>query len=154
MVSVHGLLCTERRSGRNRRSGWACSSCCILWPSSEVRDIQRPQRYSFLGQHRAIASAVFDGSFVPILPFEKLEIHPVFLRFSNVVLCQTISPNSLAELCGDALIQYFLWCEIYIISRNQAEIDSVRLALDGQADAVGVQMSIITPLYAVFMKKL
>ena len=103
MVSVHGLLCTERRSGRNRRSGWACSSCCILWPSSEVRDIQRPQRYSFLGQHRAIASAVFDGSFVPILPFEKLDIHPVLLRFSNVVLCQTISPNSLAELCGAAL---------------------------------------------------
>ena len=103
MVSVHGLLCTERRSGRNRRTGWACSSCCILWPSSEVRDIQRPQRYSFLGQHRAIASAVFDGSFVPILPFEKLDIHPVLLRFSNVVLCQTISPNSLAELCGAAL---------------------------------------------------
>ena len=55
-----------------------------------------------LRQHRAIASAAFDGSFAPILPFERLEIHPVLLRFSNVVLCQTISPDSLDELCGDA----------------------------------------------------
>ena len=57
----------------------------------------------YLGQYRAIASAVFDGSFVPIMPFEKLDIHPVFLRFSNVVLCPNIPPNSLAGLCGDAL---------------------------------------------------
>ncbi len=56
-----------------------------------------------LRQHRAIASAVFGGAFVPILPFEKLEIHPVFLRFSYVVLCQKLSPNSIAELRGDAL---------------------------------------------------
>ena len=63
----------------------------------------RRDAHLYQGQHRAIASAGFDGSFVPILPFEKLEIHPVFLRFSNVVLCQTISPGSLAELRGDAL---------------------------------------------------
>ena len=66
-------------------------------------DVNRGAAKKYIGQHRAIASAVFGGSFVPILPFEKLEIHPVFLRFSNVVLCQNIPPDSLAKLCGDAL---------------------------------------------------
>ena len=54
-------------------------------------------------QPRTIASARFAGSFPPILRFEKLEIHTVFLRFSNLGLAKNLSPNLLAELCGAAL---------------------------------------------------
>ena len=57
---------------------------------------------SFFVQHRTIASADISGSFVPILRFEKLEIHPVFLRFPNLILEQNLSLLSLAELCGAA----------------------------------------------------
>ena len=59
----------------------------------------------FLRQHRTIASARFGGSFPPILRFEKLEIHTVFLRFSNLGLTKNLSPNLLAGLCGAALKQ-------------------------------------------------
>ena len=62
---------------------------------------------SLLRQHRAIASARFDGSFSPILRFEKLEIHTVFLRFSNLGLAKNLSSNLLVELCGAALNQKF-----------------------------------------------
>ena len=62
---------------------------------------------SLLRQHRAIASARFDGSFSPILRFEKLEIHTVFLRFSNLDLAKNLSSNLLVELCGAALNQKF-----------------------------------------------
>ncbi len=55
-------------------------------------------------QPRTIASARFAGSFPPILRFEKLEIHTVFLRFSNLGLAKNLSPNLLAELCGVALV--------------------------------------------------
>ena len=53
-------------------------------------------------QPRTLASARFAGSFPPILRFEKLEIHTVFLRFSNLGLAKNLSPNLLAELCGAA----------------------------------------------------
>ena len=56
-----------------------------------------------LRQHRTIASADISGSFAPILQFEKLEIHKVFLRFPNFILEQNLSLLSLAELCGAAL---------------------------------------------------
>ena len=39
-----------------------------------------------------------DESFPPILWFEKLEIHPVFLRFSNLVLTKNLSPSILGDL--------------------------------------------------------
>ena len=57
-----------------------------------------------MGQHRTIASSRFDGSFPPILRFEKLERHTVFLRFSNLALTKNLSSNLLAELCGAALV--------------------------------------------------
>ena len=56
-----------------------------------------------LRQHRTIMSSAFGGSFAPILQFEKLEIHKVFLRFPNFILEQNLSPKSLAKLCGAAL---------------------------------------------------
>ena len=56
-----------------------------------------------LRQHHTIAPSRFDGSFPPILRFEKFEIHTVFLRFSNLGLTKNLSPNLLAELCGAAL---------------------------------------------------
>ena len=37
------------------------------------------------------------GSFAPTVQFEKLERHPVFLRFSNLHLCQNLSPITLAD---------------------------------------------------------
>ena len=37
------------------------------------------------------------------MQFEKLERHPVFLRFPNFILEQNLSLLSLAELCGAAL---------------------------------------------------
>ena len=43
------------------------------------------------------SSAVDDESFPPILRFEKLEIHPVFLRFSNLVLTKNLSPSILGD---------------------------------------------------------
>ena len=54
-------------------------------------------------QPRTNASARFAGSFPPILRFEKLEIHNVFLRFSNLGLAKNLSPNLLAELRGAAI---------------------------------------------------
>ena len=61
---------------------------------------------SHLRQHRTIASATFAGSFAPILQFEKLEIHTVFLRFPNFILEQNLSSKPLAELCGVAIRKY------------------------------------------------
>ena len=56
----------------------------------------------FGGQHRAVVSARFAGSFPPILRFEKLEIHKVYLRFPNLASTKNFSPNLLAELCDAA----------------------------------------------------
>lgn len=47
-------------------------------------------------------SAAFAGYFPPIRQFEKLEIHTVFLHFSNFALEKNPSANALAKLCGNA----------------------------------------------------
>ncbi len=56
-----------------------------------------------LRQHRTMGAAGFGGSFAPIVQYEKWEIHPVFPHFSYFRLCQNLSPNLLAPLCGVAL---------------------------------------------------
>ena len=43
------------------------------------------------------SSAVLNGSFVPTVQFEKLEIHKVVLRFSNFHSCQNLSLITLAN---------------------------------------------------------
>ena len=68
-----------------------------------VRLLQQPDGFFLCGHHNANASAVFGGSFAPILRFEKLEIHKVFLHFPNLVLKQNLSPNALADLRCAAL---------------------------------------------------
>ena len=50
-----------------------------------------------------MGTACFGGSFVPIVQYEKWEIHPVFPHFPYFRLCQNLSPNLLAPLCGAAL---------------------------------------------------
>lgn len=42
-------------------------------------------------------SAADSGSFAPTFRFENLEIHKVFLRFSNLILQQNLSPIALAD---------------------------------------------------------
>ena len=59
--------------------------------------------FGFLRQHRTMETAGFGGSFAPIVQYEKWEIHPVFPHFSYFRLCQNLSPNLLAPLCGAAL---------------------------------------------------
>lgn len=56
-----------------------------------------------LRQHCTNASAHFGGSFLPILRFEKLEMHTAFLRFSNHDLTKNLTPNLFADLCSAAL---------------------------------------------------
>ena len=58
---------------------------------------------NILGQHRTMGAAGFGGSFAPIVQYEKWEIHKVFPHFSYFRLCQNLSPNLLAPLCGVAL---------------------------------------------------
>ena len=43
------------------------------------------------------SSAVLNGSFAPTVQFEKLELHKVFLRFSNFHSCQNLSLITLAN---------------------------------------------------------
>ena len=62
----------------------------------------------FLWQHRTMGTAGFGGSFAPIVQYEKWEIHPVFPHFSYFRLCQNLSPNLLAPLCGAALFQLLI----------------------------------------------
>ena len=62
-----------------------------------------PGNHLDLGQHRTMGTAGFGGSFAPIVQYEKWEIHPVFPHFSYFRLCQNLSPNLLAPLCGAAL---------------------------------------------------
>ena len=50
-----------------------------------------------------MGNAGFGGSFDPIVQYEKWEIHPVFPHFPYFRLCQNLSPNLLAPLCGVAL---------------------------------------------------
>ena len=56
-----------------------------------------------LRQHRTITSADLNGSFAPVLQFQKRKIHTVFQRFRNFELAQNLSLSFLAELCGVAL---------------------------------------------------
>ena len=64
------------------------------------------------GQHRTIAATRFAGSYPPILRFEKLEIHTVFLHVSNLDLVKNLSPDLLAELCGVTLSRYIFQIDI------------------------------------------
>ena len=43
------------------------------------------------------SAAADSGSFAPTFRFENLEIHKVFLRFSNLILQQNLSPTALAD---------------------------------------------------------
>ena len=52
-----------------------------------------------------MGAAGFDGSFSPIVQYEKWEIHPVFPHFSYFRLGQNLSPNLLDPLCGIALMK-------------------------------------------------
>ena len=61
----------------------------------------------YLGQHRTMGAAAFDGSFAPPAQFEKWEIHPVFPHFPNFRLGQNLSSKALAPLCGVAQILDF-----------------------------------------------
>ena len=51
------------------------------------------------------SSAVLNGSFAPTVQFEKLEIHKVFLRFSNFHSCQNLSLITLANFIIGYLCQ-------------------------------------------------
>ena len=50
-----------------------------------------------LAESQNRSSAAFAGSFAPMLRFETLEIHRVFLRISNLALSQNLSPKALAD---------------------------------------------------------
>ena len=54
-----------------------------------------------------MGAAGFGGAFAPIVQYEKWEIHPVFPHFPYFRLCQNLSPNLLAPLCGAALKKLF-----------------------------------------------
>ena len=51
-----------------------------------------------------------DGSFPPILWFEKREIHTVFHRFSNLVLTKNLSPSTAADLIRASLYTEAVRC--------------------------------------------
>ena len=71
--------------------------------TSPVRHCPRALPAKLLWQHRIMGAAGFGGSFAPIVQHEKWEIHSVFPHFSYFRLCQKLSPNLLAPLCGVAL---------------------------------------------------
>ena len=50
-----------------------------------------------------MGAAGFDGSFPPIVQYEKWEIHTVFPHFSYFRLGQNLASNLLAPLCGVTL---------------------------------------------------
>ena len=56
------------------------------------------------------SSAAVSGSFAPTVQFEKLEIHTVFLRFSNLHLGQNFSLTTLANSISGyfANVKYFV----------------------------------------------
>ena len=58
---------------------------------------------AFLRQQRTMGPAGVGESFAPIVEYEKWEIHPQFPHFPCFRLCQNLSPNLLAPLCGSAL---------------------------------------------------
>ena len=106
-IRINGVLWTAKSvddtqiSSRQPRGDCAHRGCKGLCQTrrSSGRSIR---------QHRAIASSRFDGSFPPILRFERFEIHRVFLHFPNLDLMKNLSPNQLAELCGAAISHFFV----------------------------------------------
>ena len=76
---------------------WHLLGCLYAKPPSEKAAA------SALGQHRTMGTTGFGASFAPIVQYEKWEIHPLFPHFSYFRLCQNLSPNLLAPLCGTAL---------------------------------------------------
>ena len=74
-------------------------------------------------QHRTIVSTRFAGSFPPILRFEKLERHPVFLRFSNLALTKNLSANLLVKLCGAAFVQIFPPAQRFRVATNYVLVE-------------------------------
>jgi hypothetical protein len=54
------------------------------------------------------SSAAAGGSFALTMQFEKLEIHTVFLRFSNFYLAQNLSPSAFADF-----ISGYFCCDKY-----------------------------------------
>ena len=59
----------------------------------------------YIRQHRTMGAAGFSGSFVPIVQYEKWEIHSVFPHFLYFRSGYNRSQNLLAPLCGVAIIQ-------------------------------------------------
>ena len=57
-----------------------------------------------------------DGSFPPILRFEKREIHTVFPRFSNLVLMKNLPPSTAADLIRTSIISH-----IQVVHRLQVK---------------------------------
>ena len=70
-------------------------ACCI------------PNIYSLPKEPLNKSPTADDGSFPPILRFEKREIHTVFPRFSNLVLTKNLSPSTAADLIRASLIPCF-----------------------------------------------
>ena len=66
-------------------------ACCI------------PNLYSLPKEPLNKSPTADDGSFPPILRFEKREIHTVFPRFSNLVLTKNLSPSTAADLIRASL---------------------------------------------------
>ena len=75
-------------------------------PLSTEKHSRRKSSPGALGQHRTLGATASGGSFAPIVQYEKWEIHPVFPHFSYFRLCQNLSPNLLAPLCGAALADF------------------------------------------------
>ena len=75
---------------KNRTQNRSLTDLCVLFGCFALR------------QHRTMGAAGFGGSFVPIVQYEKWEIHPVFPHFPYFRLGQNLSPNLLAPLCGVA----------------------------------------------------
>ena len=68
-----------------------------------------------LRQRRTIVPASLSRLFVPLLQFEKWEIHTVFLHFSNFELVQKSWLSLLAKLCGAALANsVVMWVRMLI----------------------------------------
>ena len=89
-----------------------CSGPKLIGSALKLGDSHASVR-NFLGmtlrQHRTMGAAGFSGSFAPIVQYEKWEIHSVFPHFPYFRLCQNLSPNLLAPLCGATLTFLTHW---------------------------------------------
>jgi len=65
--------------------------------------ISQRSSLSFAKETLNKSPAAAGGSFTPAVQFEKLEIHPVFLRFPNFHLVQNLSPSALVDLIRASL---------------------------------------------------